>query len=80
MPLFDWSSPPGATGKFWIYWAITIPSTILVLVIWRVWYVFDEWRQANGTKASVYNDIRFWVNSWGRVPDQKDDLERGNTS
>ena len=34
MPLFDFSSPSGAptvkTG-FWIYWAITIPLTTIVL-------------------------------------------------
>ena len=42
MPLFDFSSPSGAptvkTG-FWIYWAITIPLTTIVLGIYLTYLV-----------------------------------------
>jgi hypothetical protein len=22
---------------FWVYWVVTIPSTLLIIVIWRLW-------------------------------------------
>ncbi|KAH0536329.1 hypothetical protein FGG08_006783 [Glutinoglossum americanum] len=28
---------PKASKQLWVYWAITIPSTLLVIVIWRLW-------------------------------------------
>lgn len=41
MPLFDWTSSTGShiatTPNIWIFWAITIPLTFLVLAIWAVW-------------------------------------------
>jgi hypothetical protein len=85
MPLFEWSSSTstsstGTTGKFWIYWATTVPATVLVLVIWRAWYVFDEWRQSHGTRASIQKDIRAWVNSWWLGARKDADLESGKDS
>lgn len=61
----------------WIYWAFTIPVTILVFVMWRVWYVFDVWRQENGTRASVHKDVRAWVNCQRLGIDSEADLESG---
>ncbi|GAB1310594.1 hypothetical protein MFIFM68171_00804 [Madurella fahalii] len=29
----DWE----VSGKMWIYWAITLPATIVIVVIWRIW-------------------------------------------
>ena len=83
MPLFDWSSStsmPSATGNFWVYWATTIPATILVLVIWRVWYVFNEWRQTNGTTTRIHKDFQGWVNSRWLEIDREADLESGKAS
>ena len=56
--MFDWypsngtnSSPSSAetsshqgeiSPKFWIYWAITVPLTIAVIAIWRVWWVYQD--------------------------------------
>jgi hypothetical protein len=41
MPLFDWTSSTSShiatTPSFWIFWAITIPLTLLVLTIWAAW-------------------------------------------
>ncbi|KAI9838488.1 MAG: hypothetical protein M1838_004562 [Thelocarpon superellum] len=40
MPLFDWDAGPGepvATARFWIYWAVTGPLTIVTLIIWLLW-------------------------------------------
>ncbi|KAK0713442.1 hypothetical protein B0T26DRAFT_753549 [Lasiosphaeria miniovina] len=51
MSMFDWqagstspSSPDGGgldgyvVRAFWVYWAVSVPLTILVLVGWRVWW------------------------------------------
>jgi hypothetical protein len=83
MPLFEWSSStqaPGAAGKFWIYWTATIPATIFVLVIWRLWYVFDEWRWSREEKGTIYRDIRAWLGSGSAEQCAKGDLESGKTS
>jgi hypothetical protein len=46
MPFFEYpassSSSPFPTSistkpQFWIYWAVTIPLTLLVIGIWAVW-------------------------------------------
>ncbi|PMD17120.1 hypothetical protein NA56DRAFT_544014, partial [Hyaloscypha hepaticicola] len=41
MPLFDWEAPTSSTvlkSRFWIYWAVTVPATAIVLVLWRMWF------------------------------------------
>ncbi|KAL2021634.1 hypothetical protein VTK56DRAFT_6987 [Thermocarpiscus australiensis] len=25
------------SGKLWIYWAITVPATIVIVIVWRIW-------------------------------------------
>jgi len=25
------------SSRFWVYWAVTVPLTLLVLVIWAIW-------------------------------------------
>ncbi|KAK3941799.1 hypothetical protein QBC46DRAFT_381473 [Diplogelasinospora grovesii] len=30
------------SGKLWVYWAVTIPLTILVVVVWRVWLACSD--------------------------------------
>jgi flagellar biosynthesis/type III secretory pathway M-ring protein FliF/YscJ len=41
MPLFDWASSTSShistTPHFWIFWAITIPLTLIVLALWAFW-------------------------------------------
>ncbi|KAE9376117.1 hypothetical protein N431DRAFT_333189, partial [Stipitochalara longipes BDJ] len=77
MPLFDWGSSSSAGGhKLWIYWATTVPATILVLVVWRVWYVFDEWRQTNGAN-STHKDLFSWVKARGAKKHRNPDIEKG---
>jgi hypothetical protein len=82
MPLFDWntsSSSSVLSDKFWVYWAVTIPVTILVIVIWRFWYVFDEWRWSHGKKGTVYKDFRDWMKSGSMEADKKMNPESGKT-
>ena len=55
MSMFNWSSSKSSntdgsavgedssvSNKFWIYWAVTIPLTLLVMIIWRVWWLHQE--------------------------------------
>ena len=40
MGMFNWQAPKGAavlSSRFWIYWAITGPLTLLVFAIWFFW-------------------------------------------
>lgn len=41
MTMFDWSPDTGATPRMssymWLYWAVTIPLTLLVMVLWLFW-------------------------------------------
>ena len=31
-----------ATPNFWVYWAITAPVTMVVMLCWRVWLKKDQ--------------------------------------
>ncbi|KAM7194451.1 hypothetical protein V8F20_007977 [Naviculisporaceae sp. PSN 640] len=56
MTMFDWqassssqsASPSSDTSgqiivpQFWIYWAISVPLTIVILLAWRVWWHFQK--------------------------------------
>jgi hypothetical protein len=49
MSMFSWSQSSSDTqgesvvsNKFWIYWAVTVPLTLLVMVLWRVWWLWQE--------------------------------------
>lgn len=53
MPFFDWDSSSSiVTDKFWIFWAVTVPFTILVLVIWQLWAMYIN-RGISGAHRSV---------------------------
>lgn len=49
MTFFNWQSNNGqyVSEKFWMYWAITIPVTIVIVAIWFVW---ERWREAKYDK------------------------------
>lgn len=36
VPSLDWSGPKVITSNFWVYWAFTIPSTLVVLLDWTI--------------------------------------------
>ena len=48
MPLLDWRVPKGisvVSHRFWVYWAVTIPLTGAVLLLWSIWYLLSgHWR------------------------------------
>ncbi|KAL9612390.1 MAG: hypothetical protein Q9167_003030 [Letrouitia subvulpina] len=45
MPLLDWDAKNGddvISHRFWIYWAVVTPLTVLVLMLWGIWYLFTD--------------------------------------
>ena len=82
MPLFNWEAPTlreVLNQRFWIYWAVAIPATILVLMTWRIWYKFQEWQKGNRTGNNFVTGFRLWLMS-GREKsvDGIGDDERGD--
>jgi hypothetical protein len=33
------------SSHFWIYWAVTVPLTIIVVLIWRVWLKWERLKE-----------------------------------
>ncbi|KXH61475.1 acetyltransferase [Colletotrichum salicis] len=61
MSMFNWqvstsSDSTGGGGKptvvpqFWIYWAVSLPLTVAIVIGWRVWWHFQK----------SYYEIKFW--------------------
>ncbi len=66
MPLFDWeasSSLRVLKSRSWVYWAVTVPATILVHVFWRIWFKFDNWRMVNNRGGRFWDDVVVWLRS-----------------
>ncbi|KAK1981474.1 hypothetical protein LZ30DRAFT_782007 [Colletotrichum cereale] len=50
MSMFDWQGPSSTAGgigrtvvpEFWIYWAVSVPLTLAIVVGWRVWWHFQK--------------------------------------
>jgi hypothetical protein len=63
-------------SRSWIYWAVAIPSTILVLVFWRIWFKFDSWRMVGKRGERLWDDVVVWLRS-GR--EKKTDMEDGKS-
>lgn len=45
---------------FWVYWAITIPVTILILVLWRAWWVGQD-RYFRKHLSKDLSEERYWT-------------------
>jgi hypothetical protein len=49
VPSLQWDKPSVIGSRFWVYWAVTIPTTILVFVIWfGVMYWVKLWGSVKG--------------------------------
>ena len=57
-------------SRIWIYWAVTIPAAIFVLAVWRVWYLFQEWRNRIKGKSSTA-DFMVWLRSGNLKMDEE---------
>ncbi|OCL10217.1 hypothetical protein AOQ84DRAFT_375108 [Glonium stellatum] len=69
MSMFNWQTTASNSGShpsgyFWVYWAVTIPLTLVTLGGWYIWYQYadQKWNQAfqeglgYGNKASRANN------------------------
>lgn len=45
---------------FWVYWAITIPVTIIILVLWRAWWVGQD-RYFRKHLSKDLSEERYWT-------------------
>jgi Mg2+ and Co2+ transporter CorA len=36
LPLLKWDESNVIQKKFWVYWAFTLPATVLVFIVWKV--------------------------------------------
>lgn len=45
---------------FWVYWAITVPLTILILVLWRAWWVGQD-RYFRKHLSKELSEERYWT-------------------
>lgn len=49
MGMFSWQSSKdvertSVSPDFWVYWAVTVPLTIITLTGWAVWWKFEKYR------------------------------------
>ncbi|KAF2099787.1 hypothetical protein NA57DRAFT_75292 [Rhizodiscina lignyota] len=51
MSMFQWISQGGGSdssqvlsGWFWLYWAVTVPLTVVILIVWIIWYRWTDKR------------------------------------
>ncbi|GAP82627.2 hypothetical protein SAMD00023353_0101590 [Rosellinia necatrix] len=52
--LFDWQGGGMVVSDmFWVYWALSVPLTILVGVGWRVWWSFEKKRFDKDVNAEI---------------------------
>lgn len=55
MSMFNWQISSGngssitasndntmVTSNFWIYWAVSVPLTLVVLLAWRLWWHYEK--------------------------------------
>jgi hypothetical protein len=45
------SNPPVISNQFWIYWVVTIPLTIIIVLTWYIWERRREKRYAEEDTA-----------------------------
>jgi hypothetical protein len=63
MPLFDWQSNPKTVAvghNFWIYWAATVPLTVVVLVAWVICFpvmLVKYNKEDSGAQSSSFLDL-----------------------
>jgi hypothetical protein len=56
MDMFDWQALKGASVvsyRFWIYWAVTAPLTVVVVSVWFLWLRTHNKHEVDGQKDST---------------------------
>lgn len=75
MGLFDWQPDDNSDNTnnsivsydFWWYWALTVPLTIVILVLWRAWWVGQD-RYFRKHLSKDLSEERYWTDD--RMPRQ----------
>lgn len=69
MGIFNWPGNDDSDGggndpvvgyDFWWYWATTIPLTIIILVLWRAWWVWQD-RYFRKHLSKDLSEERYWT-------------------
>lgn len=66
MGMFSWQSTSGAEATsrssvspdFWVYWAVTVPLTIVTLTGWAVWWKFEKYRFDRDVQHAIQEQPR----------------------
>lgn len=73
MPLFQWDvDAPSSivSNRFWIYWAVTVPLTILTVVSWFLW---TRMMSSRHRMQDTMGRKKFWSDINGRGDGTADD-------
>ena len=61
MPMFNWQAglidqadAHIVNPRFWIYWAVTIPLTVALIVIWRIYATCTQGPKEEGVEEELY--------------------------
>jgi hypothetical protein len=67
MPFFNWDGRSGSrvvmSGDVWIFWAVSLPLTIMVLAFWTVWWKLEDRKHENSleharmVKVKQFGDV-----------------------
>ena len=66
MPLFDRTHGDVFRSSFWIYWAITVPLTVLTLLLWLTWFLrrdIIQWWQKRSHRHHVFSQTSVQTSS-----------------
>lgn len=66
MELFNWSPENGepiVNPRFWIFWAVAVPLTLVVLTVWLLWLKMHRRREKRRPMALSNGPIRQGVDA-----------------
>lgn len=56
MPLFRWDAGPSndvVNHRFWIYWAVAVPLTIVTFFTWLLWFKFEATQERREDEVAL---------------------------
>ena len=56
IPLFNWSAGSGEqvlSDRVWVYWAVTLPLTAIVMGTWWAWMIWRQRRDRNEMQSGM---------------------------
>jgi len=67
--------------RLWIYWAVTVPATVIVFTFWNVWYSFEDSRHWRRKGKNFSSEFSVWLRSrHGKEEDRSGNLKKGESS